>query len=71
MHNFNQYSQFGDQNDFGERTGDEHFIMYTGGTTGYPKGVLWRHRLLHEATLGRQPVRRRPPQSRRARQGRG
>ena len=43
VHYFNQYSQFGDQNDFGERTGDEHFIMYTGGTTGYPKGVLWRH----------------------------
>ncbi|RZQ63111.1 acyl-CoA synthetase [Amycolatopsis suaedae] len=29
--------------DFGERSGDDLYILYTGGTTGYPKGVLWRH----------------------------
>ena len=26
-----------------EPSGDDLFILYTGGTTGMPKGVLWRH----------------------------
>jgi acyl-CoA synthetase (AMP-forming)/AMP-acid ligase II len=29
--------------DFGERSGDDTYLLYTGGTTGYPKGVIWRH----------------------------
>ncbi|HWS38103.1 MAG TPA: acyl-CoA synthetase [Actinoplanes sp.] len=29
--------------DFEERSGDDVYLLYTGGTTGYPKGVIWRH----------------------------
>jgi acyl-CoA synthetase (AMP-forming)/AMP-acid ligase II len=30
------------ERDFGERSGDDQVIIYTGGTTGMPKGVMWR-----------------------------
>jgi acyl-CoA synthetase (AMP-forming)/AMP-acid ligase II len=31
------------ERDFEPRTADDRYILYTGGTTGNPKGVMWRH----------------------------
>src|SRR5699024_799623 len=33
------------------RSADDQMIIYTGGTTGYPKGVQWRHEDLYFAAL--------------------
>jgi acyl-CoA synthetase (AMP-forming)/AMP-acid ligase II len=38
--------------DFGPRSADDHYILYTGGTTGMPKGVVWRHEDIFFAALG-------------------
>lgn len=35
-----------------ERSGDDQFFIYTGGTTGMPKGVMWTHNDMREITLG-------------------
>ncbi|MFE7074890.1 acyl-CoA synthetase [Streptomyces sp. NPDC057620] len=37
---------------FPERSADDQFIIYTGGTTGMPKGVMWRQEDLFFSGLG-------------------
>jgi len=34
-----------------ERSGDDMFFLYTGGTTGMPKGVMWTHAIWRNASL--------------------
>lgn len=38
--------------DFGERSPDDLYILYTGGTTGMPKGVMWRAEDIFFGALG-------------------
>ena len=38
--------------DFGERSDDDIYLLYTGGTTGFPKGVMWRHEDIYRVLFG-------------------
>ncbi len=38
--------------EFGPRSSDDLYIVYTGGTTGRPKGVMWRHEDIFFASMG-------------------
>ena len=38
--------------DFESRSADDLYVLYTGGTTGMPKGVLWRQEDIFFAALG-------------------
>jgi 3-oxocholest-4-en-26-oate---CoA ligase len=45
-------SQGSPERDFGERSADDIYLLYTGGTTGFPKGVMWRHEDIYRVLLG-------------------
>ena len=40
------------ERDFGPRSPDDHYVLYTGGTTGRPKGVVWRQEDMFFGGLG-------------------
>ena len=40
------------ERDFGPRSGQDIYILYTGGTTGMPKGVVWTHQNVFYALGG-------------------
>ena len=40
------------ERDFGARSADDIYLLYTGGTTGFPKGVMWRHEDIYRVLLG-------------------
>lgn len=41
-----------DRSGFPERSADDLFVIYTGGTTGMPKGVMWRQEDIFFAGMG-------------------
>ena len=47
-----EYPSASIERDFGSRSGDDHYVLYTGGTTGMPKGVVWRQEDIFFAALG-------------------
>jgi len=40
------------ERDFGPRSSDDIYLLYTGGTTGFPKGVMWRHEDIYRVLFG-------------------
>jgi len=40
------------ERDFGPRSSDDLYLLYTGGTTGMPKGVMWRCEDIFFAAMG-------------------
>ncbi len=42
--------------DFGPRSGEDLYLLYTGGTTGLPKGVMWRQEDIFYTAMGGAPM---------------
>jgi acyl-CoA synthetase (AMP-forming)/AMP-acid ligase II len=40
------------ERNFRERSADDIYLLYTGGTTGFPKGVMWRHEDIYRVLFG-------------------
>ncbi|MGE2731034.1 acyl-CoA synthetase [Mycolicibacterium vaccae] len=45
-------AQSSPERDFGPRSEDDIYLLYTGGTTGFPKGVMWRHEDIYRVLFG-------------------
>jgi 3-oxocholest-4-en-26-oate---CoA ligase len=49
---YSALAQSSPERDFGERSADAIYLLYTGGTTGFPKGVMWRHEDIYRVLFG-------------------
>jgi 3-oxocholest-4-en-26-oate---CoA ligase len=49
---YSAIAQGSPERDFDARSADAIYLLYTGGTTGFPKGVMWRHEDIYRVLFG-------------------